>query len=228
MTHLKRQKMPGFWPLARKEERFAVVPIPGPHPKATSIPITIVIRDILKLGKTSRDAKKILNNKEILVDGKEITERRFPVGLMDIITNKGNKENYLVLPSKKSFELKKISDKDADSKYCKIIGKTMVKKGLQLNLHNGKNILLSKEDKDKYMVSDTIKISIKSKKILEVVPYKEGSEVLIIRGRNKGVKGKLKKIIINKDLQGQRAEIEINGEDKIFKRDLIFVVPNGF
>ncbi len=228
MTHLKRQKMPGFWPLPRKMERFAVVPIPGPHPKATSIPLTIIIRDVLKLGKTSRDAKKILNNKEILVDGKEITEGRFPVGLMDIVTNKGNKENYLVLPSKKSFEFKKISDKETDSKYCKIIGKTMVKKGLQLNLHNGKNILLSKDDKDKYMVSDTIKISIKSKKIMEVVPYKEGAEVLIIRGRNKGVKGKLKKIIINKDLQGQRADVEINGEDKIFKRDLIFVVPKGF
>ncbi len=219
--------MPKFWPLVRKKKRFAFVPIPGPHPKKECFPLVIVVRDIFKFCETGREAKKIIKNKEILVDGKEITEEKLPVGLMDILTIKKTKENYLVLPAKKGFEFKKIDEKEANSKYCKITGKRILKKGLQLNLHDGRNILLPKEEKDKYKVCDTLKISLKTKKIENVIPYKKGADVLIIRGRNRGVEGKLKEIIIKKDLQGQRVKVEINREDKLFKRDLIFVVPKG-
>lgn len=238
--------MPKFWPLARKKIRFAPVPIPGPHPKRESLPLVVVIRDIFKLCGTGKEAKKIIKNKEILIDGREITEEKFPVGLMDIFTIKKKKESFLVLPSKNGFEFKKISEKDAENKYCKIIGKRMLKKGMQLNLHDGRNILLPKKEKDKYKVCDTLKISLKTKKILGALHYRKGEEVLIIKGRNRGVKGKLKEIILKKDLQGQRVKVEIDKADtrfsekngasfrknrnecKIFKRDLVFVVPKGF
>ncbi len=228
MVHLKRQEMPKFWPLGRKKKRFAFVPVPGPHKKKECIPLAVIVRDIFKLCETGKEAKKIIKNKEILIDGREITEEKFPIGLMDILTIKKTKENYLILPSKKSFEFRKISEKDAEYKYCKIIGKRMLKKGMQLNLHDGRNILLPKEEKDKYYVGDTLKISLKTKKISKVIPYKEGADVLIIRGKNRGIKGKIKEIILKKDLQGQRVKVEINKEDKIFKKDLVFVIPKEF
>lgn len=228
MPHLKRQEMPKFWPLERKKKRFAFVPVPGPHPKKECLPLAVVVRDIFKLCESGKEAKKIIKNKEILIDGREITEEKFPVGLMDILTIKRKKENFLVLPSKKGFEFKKISEKEGENKYCKIIGKRILKKGLQLNLHDGRNLLLPLEEKDKYKVCDTLKISLKKKKIEKVIPFKKGADVLIIRGRNRGVKGKLKEIIIKRDLQGQRVKVEINKEDKIFKRDLVFVIPKPF
>ena len=101
-----------------------------------------------------------------------------------------------------------------------------MKKGLQLNLHDGKSLLLREEDK--YMVGDTIKLNLKTKKIEEVYPYKENADVLIIKGRNRGVRGKLKEIVIEKQLQGQRAKVEILDEEKLFPRDFVFVIPHNF
>lgn len=220
--------MPKIWPLKRKKTRFATVPMPGPHPKRECIPLVVVIRDIFKFCETAKEAKKIIKNKEILIDGREITEEKFPVGMMDILKRKKKKENFMIIPSKKGFEFKKISEKESGTKYFKIIGKRMLKKGMQLNLHDGRNILLPGKDKDKYKVSDTLEISLKNKKVEKIIPYKDGAEVLIVRGRNRGVKGKIKELIIKSDLQGQRVKVEIDKEDKLFKRDLVFVVPQKF
>ena len=218
--------MPVFWPIPRKKKRFAFTPNPGPHPKNECLPLAIIVRDIFKFCETGKEAKKIIKNKEFLVDLKERTDHKFPVGLMDILTIKKLGENYIVMPSKKGFEFRKISDKDANYKYCKIIGKRLLKKGLQLNLHDGKNLLLPKEEKDKYRVGDTVKINLKTKQIEAIYPCKEGANVLIIKGRNRGTIGTLKEIITKKDLHGQKAKVEIKKEEKIFSKDLIFVIPD--
>ena len=217
--------MPVSWPLPRKKKRFTFVPSPGPHPKKESIPLAIITRDIFCLGETGKEAKKIVKNGNFFIDNRKIVDHRFPVGLMDILTIQ--KKNYMVLPSRKGFEFKQISDKEASSKYCKIIGKRLLKKGLQLNLHDGRNILLPKEEKDKYKVGDTLKINLKTKKIEKVYPYQENAEVLIIKGRNRGVRGKIKNIIKN-GLIGPRAEIKIDKQEKIFPKDFIFVIPKDF
>ncbi len=112
--------------------------------------------------------------------------------------------------------------------YRKIVGKKLLKLGLQINLHEGRNLLLKKEEKDKYNTGDTIQLNLKTKKIEKNLPYKEKADVLIVKGRNRGIRGKLEEIIKPRGLQGQRAKVEINKEDKIFKRDLVFVVPEGF
>jgi small subunit ribosomal protein S4e len=225
MAHLKRSEMPVFWPLPRKNKKFAVCPVSGPHPKGNCIPLNVVVRDVMGMCKTAKEAKKIVKSKEVLVDGKEILEERFPIGAMDIITLKGKKESFMAIPDKKGFEFRKIEDKKSGSKYCKIIGKRLLKKGLQLNLHDGRNILLDAKEKDKYNVGDSVKVSFKEGKAEKVYPYKEGAEVVILKGVNRGKTGKIKEILVKKDLQPPKAKIELDGEDKIFARDLVFVVP---
>ena len=59
MAHLKRYGIPKFWPLSKKEKVWAVKPRPGPHPKDFCIPLQIIVRDILELAETSKEAKKI-------------------------------------------------------------------------------------------------------------------------------------------------------------------------
>lgn len=228
MPHLKRSQMPVSWPLPRKKKRFSFVTSPGPHPKKESLPLAIVARDIFNLCETGKEAKRIINNKNFLVDGREIKDSKFPLGLMDILTIKKEGKNYMILPSKKGFKFKEISKQKANSKYCKIVGKRMLKKGMQLNLHDGRNLLLSKKEKDKYSIGDTVKINLKTKKIEKLIPYKEEAEVLIIKGRNRGVKGNIKELIVKNQLQGQRAKIKIGKEEKIFPREFVFVIPKDF
>jgi len=187
--------------------------------------LAIIVRDVFKFCETGREAKKIIKNKEILVDLKERTDHKFPVGLMDVLTIKKLNENYRVIPSKKGFEFKKIDRDEARFKYCKIIGKRLLKKGMQLNLHDGRNLLLPKEKKDEYRVGDTLKINLETNKIEKVYPYKENSKVMIVKGANRGTWGILRRIVKRKDIHGQKAEVEIENEVKMFPKEFIFVLP---
>lgn len=225
MAHLKRSEMPVFWPMPRKNRKFTVCPVSGPHPKDNCTPLSVVLRDVLGICATAKEAKRAIKAKMVIVDGKEITEEKFPIGLMDIVSLKDKKETYMIVPERKGFEFRKIDEKKAGSKYCKIIGKKMLKIGLQLNLHDGRNVLIDIKDKDKYKVGDSVKVKFKDGKIEKTHPYKVGAEVVILKGVNRGKTGKIKGIIVKNDLQKPKVKIELDGEDKIFVRDLVFVVP---
>jgi len=54
---LKRQMAPMFWGINRKEKRFVITVKPGSHPKNTSFPTAVLLRDSLKKVKTLSEAK---------------------------------------------------------------------------------------------------------------------------------------------------------------------------
>lgn len=84
--HLKRFKAPKMWPIHKKEEVWTTKTSAGPHALEESIPLVMVLRDILGLAANSREAKIILNNSDVLVDGIPRKNHRFPVGFMDVIS----------------------------------------------------------------------------------------------------------------------------------------------
>src|SRR6266571_3186944 len=53
---LKREPAPGFWPIKRKERTWAPNTRPGPHSREKSIPLVIVIREILGYARTAKEA----------------------------------------------------------------------------------------------------------------------------------------------------------------------------
>ena len=66
--HQKRLSMPKTWNIQRKTRKWAVKASPGPHSGLKSIPLLLVLRDVMKLANSSREAKKILHDGNILVD----------------------------------------------------------------------------------------------------------------------------------------------------------------
>jgi len=70
MSHLKRLAAPEFWPIPKKKYTWVFSPSPGPHKKEECIPLAIVVRDILKLAETGKEAKRIIKAGEVIVDGK--------------------------------------------------------------------------------------------------------------------------------------------------------------
>ncbi|MEM3193440.1 MAG: S4 domain-containing protein, partial [Candidatus Bathyarchaeia archaeon] len=68
--HLKREMTPTFWPIHRKKFVWALKPSPGPHPIERCIPLGVIVRDLLGLAETMREAKKIIAQGKILVDGR--------------------------------------------------------------------------------------------------------------------------------------------------------------
>ncbi len=187
--YLKRNKIPKFWPIPRKGTKYLAL---ANHNQKESIPLLIVLRDILKLVRNKKELKKVLNEGQIKVNQKKIQETNFPLCLFDIIHILTTKKNYQInLSENKKIYLKEISDKEAEAKIFKVENKKiLLKNQIQLNLMGGKNIISTK----KILIGESIVLELKNNKIIEIIPFKEGEKVLVIKGKHQGYSGKINKI----------------------------------
>jgi small subunit ribosomal protein S4e len=131
--HIKRTSIGKFWPIARKGTTFLAV---ASHDKNDSIPLVVVLRDILKLIKNKKELKRLINEKQIKVNQREIVEENYPINLFDVISLPAIKKSYRTLLSrKKKFTFEEITEKEAQTKVFKIISKKILRgKKTQLNL----------------------------------------------------------------------------------------------
>lgn len=235
-TGLKRKPAPKFWPIHRKEFVWVVKPSPGPHSLKNCLPLTIVLRDILKFAKTRKEAKTIVSQGKVYVDGKVRREDDFPVGLMDVISISDIDNHFRIVPSPKGLILHPISKEESNFKLCRIENKKVVKNGrVQLNLHDGSNILVriadpKKTQEDTYKALDTVKINLPERQILEQVKMKENDFAIITSGKNIGKHGKI--IEIEKTKGKKRTNALVTIEDKKGNRyqtilNFVFAIGEG-
>lgn len=188
--HQRRLAAPISWPIEKKTHAWVVGANAGSHSMQTGIPLLIVVRDMLKLGTNSREAKKIINEGNILVDGVPRKDYKFMTGLFDIISLPEINQHYCVLlDGKNRFKLNE--EEPGVAKLCRVNDKTIVKKGaVQLNLHDGSNILASND----YKTFDTVLLSLPDRKISKHLPYKVGNLAIVIGGEHSGEIGTIKQI----------------------------------
>src|SRR5947209_18503045 len=141
---LKREPAPGFWPIKRKERTWAPSTRPGPHSREKSLPLVIIIREILGYAKTAKEATRIINTGKVKIDGVVRKDHRFPVGLMDVLQIEGAGQIFRILPKpNRGLTPTPISEKEAGFKLCKIVGKRNIEGGkVHINLHDGRSIIL--------------------------------------------------------------------------------------
>lgn len=189
-NHLKRIATPRTWPIKRKQSIFVVRPNPGAHSFEDGISLGMVLRDLLKIAFAMSEVKKILNNKNILVDGKRRKDHRFIIGLFDVLSFPDLEKYYRVLlDGKGRIAMKEISVSESKIKVCKVVGKKVLTKNKnQFNFHDGKNVLSDEKAK----VGDTIILNLPDLKIKEVLPLEIGSYVFLTKGKHSGQVGKLK------------------------------------
>ena len=147
--HQKRISAPRSWPIQRKEHYWTVKPRPGAHPANHSIPLLILVRDLLKLADNTKEAKRVLHEGNILVNGKIRKDPKYLVGIFDIISIPKIEKHYRVLTDRKGkLTFTQIKEEDSKTKLCRINNKTIVKGGkVQLNMHDGRNIIGSNDVK---------------------------------------------------------------------------------
>jgi len=195
---LKRLAAPKSFIIPRKGWKFVPSPRPGPHPKDESIPLLIIIRDYLKHASTALEAEKIIKMRKVLIDGRYVTEPRYPVGLMDVISLPETNENYRVIPIyKRGLSLVAISENEAEFKLGMIVRKTMVNGGaIQFTLHDGRNLLFKNPSIEvkSIPVGDTFKIGLPGQEFLAHIGLREGNYGLVIAGSRSGIHGKIIKI----------------------------------
>ena len=191
--HLKRFFAPKTWKIKRKGITFIAKPKPGTHKIDRSIPLSVILRDMLNYAQTKREAKYILGKKGIMVDGTIRVNHSFPVGLFDVLTVSELDENFrVVLDKKGKISLVKIEKNEGKIKPYQIIGKNRIKGKTQLNLSSGKNMIV---DDDKFKVGDTIFIGTGKKgQITATVPLQKDALVYLTGGKHIGQTGKVQEI----------------------------------
>ena len=235
-TGLKRKPAPKFWPIHRKEFFWVVRPSPGPHSLKNCLPLTVVLRDILGFAKTRKEAKTIVSQGKVYVDGKVRREDDFPVGLMDVISISDIDKHFRIVPSRKGLILHPISKEESNFKLCRIKNKKVVENGnVQLNMHDGSNILVKvadpkKPQEDIYKALDSVKISLPERQILQQVKMKENDFAIITSGKNIGKHGKI--IEIEKTKGKKRTNALVTIEDKKGNRyqtilNFVFAIGEG-
>lgn len=190
MTRIKRLAAPRSWSVPRKTHKWAVATSPGPHPRETSVPLTVVLRDMLHYCDNAREAGHIVHGRKVLVDGRVVTDPRFPVGIMDVLAIPEAGVHYRMLIDRLGrLRLVPIDEGSAAWKLSRIEGKTLVKGGkLQLNLFDGRNLLVAG---DSYRTGDTLKLQVPAQRVLEVIPFEPGNVALLIGGSHVGEIGHL-------------------------------------
>jgi small subunit ribosomal protein S4e len=195
-AHLKRLTTPSYWPIHRKEKTWVTRPSPGPHPLKMSMPLSMVIRDVLKFAATEREAEAVMVGRKVKVDGKVRVDKKFPIGLMDIIEFADADKAYMVIPSThRVYSFHPITGEEKKFKLCRIESKTLLKGGkVQLNLHDGRNILIqitdpTKPEEDIYSTFDVIQLDIANRKIMKQLKLKEGAYGIVVEGKNTGKHG---------------------------------------
>ncbi len=201
MTHQKRLSAPKSWHIPRKENVFTVKTRPGPHNKDTSLPLVIMLRDILNVIKTTREAKRLLQENSIKVNGNIVKDHRLNVGIMDVLEIVPTKDFFLILFDELGRIVpKKVDKKIAENKIHKIKNKTIVKKKkTQLNFIDGSNLLVPK---DTYKTGDSIILD--KGKITKHLKLEKNALVYLIGGNRIGATGTVEEI---KDLEGSKENI---------------------
>lgn len=183
--HLKRMSAPRAMRVARKNFYWVSRPNPGAHPLSRSVSAVVLLRDHLGLVKTAKEAAAILADGEVMVDGRAVSDGKFPVGLMDVVSIAKTGEHYRVLlDGHGRLTPVKITAQEAKWKLVRVENSRTLRGGVrQYNLHDGRNIQTTKAS---YRAGDTLQIEVPSQKVLSTFEFKEGATALIISGTHTG------------------------------------------
>jgi small subunit ribosomal protein S4e len=216
--HLKLLAVPKSWPVKRKEAVWITRPNPGAHKLTEALPISLVLR-LLKATKIAKETQQVINQRAILVNNKPVRSSKFPVGLFDVISLKDKEFYRLIYNSRGRFTLVKVPKNEEKIFPHKILNKTRLKnKKIQLNFHNGFNLLV---DEDKYKTNDVL--TLQENKVKEHISFEKDSLVYIAKGKHLGEIAKVN-TIHEKPPLNKHVLLELKDQKLDIPKSYVFVI----
>ena len=220
-SHIKRLVMPRSWPLPRKSSIWVQKPNPGGHNIENCMPLALILRDVLGVAHTRREAKRILHSRQVMVDGRIETDDGRGVGLMDVLTV-GDNSYRCVLDTNCKLRYRPISSEDASSKVCRVMGKTTISGGrTQLHLHDGRNILM--DDASAYSTGDSVVLALPEQTISAHHKFAEGSLSYLTGGSHIGETATIR----GHDVKRSSKANEVQFDDFLTIADYVFVIGSS-
>ena len=174
--HILRLASSKYMKLNRKAAPYVAKPLPGRHKGDASISIATVLREKLGGVNSLREAEIILGAGSVKVNGKVVTEPKFPVGFGDVIELVPSKEQYLVTVGKSgAFAMEKHTH--GKPQMFKVVRK-YVERGnkIMIQLHDGTILPGTKEIR----VNDTVEVA--KNAASKVIHMESGQKCFVLKG----------------------------------------------
>lgn len=199
----------------RKEGKFIARP-KGSFSMAMGMPLIAVLKDVLKLVSTRKEGKRVLNSREITVNGLRRKEEKFMVGLMDVLAIKDIGKSYRVLLDKnRVLRLVPVTETEALVKLGKVTGKRTVRKGrIQLSLHDGHTLLGAAA----HSTGDTVVLALPKGEVSQHIKLESGCHAYLIGGSNVGRTG------VVGNISGDKVTIKIGDDVVDAAKRFVFVI----
>jgi len=177
------------------------------------ISLLFLLRDVLKVARTRKEARYMTLNGMVKINNKVRHDENFPVNVLDVVSLVADNESrfYRLEIVRGKFSLIEVEEKDASSKIVKIVGKKILSGGVvQMNLRDGQNFV----SKDKFSVGDSALLDTKKDKVSKILPLKKGAKIEVISGKHSGEKGEL--VGFEDLVRGRNYEIKF-GDGRVVK-----------
>lgn len=200
--HLIRQNVTTQLPIPRKGTKYIAR---ASNHLSNAVTVLLAVRDMLKLAKTAKEVKKMVQDKLLKINGKSVMDMHESIKLFNLL-EAGKVYRLSLLPTKK-FTFEEISTKDPvkELRLVKVTNKHLISGGkIQLNLHDGSNVITS----EKINVNDSLYLDTEGK-IKKHLKLEKGKEALVIAGKHTGKKG------IIESIEHNLSHLKINGEVSI-------------
>jgi len=226
--HQKRIAAPAISPVARKTHVWLQKPGAGAHGKQHSIALGTLLVERLHVCETQRLARKLITHGKVKVDGRNASDVKQPIGLMDIVSIADLGKHYLMLIKDGELLAMEIPAAQAQTKLCRIMDKTVLPGGrIQLHLHDGRNLLMVREE-DRFKTGDTLKLSVPKQGVQGILKLEKGATCYIHQGRHSGQTAQLDGIVDREGSRRAEANLSYDGHKLITLKDYLFVVEPGF
>ncbi|MFH1290139.1 MAG: KOW motif-containing protein [Nanoarchaeota archaeon] len=182
--HQTRAKVTKKMPIPRKGTKYVARSLIDLE---NSVPVVVAVRDMLKFARTVKEVREMIKNKQLKINGKEVKDYRDSIRLFNLF--EADKSYLLTLTPTGKFSLEETKSKERP---CKVINKKVLKgRKVQLNLHDGSNILVP--EKEKINTQDTVYLDLEGK-LKKHLSFEKGKECLVIAGKFLGQTGKVESI----------------------------------
>lgn len=208
MTRTKRMTAPDAWQIARKESKYVVSTAHGPH-DASALPIGIWIRDHMDLAQNTKEVKKILHDRNVVLNGKIVIDEHIGIDVFDIISFPKINKHYMILVDEKGRHTEhEISADAAKVQLVKIANKTTIVGGkTQINLTSGVNFI----GDNSYKGKDSLVIGIVGDDrfvVQQHFPFAVGNMAVVIGGQHTMKTGKIVEILVQQSSLSNRVILE--------------------
>jgi len=185
------------------------------------MPLLVVLRDLLKVADNAREAKRILYEGKVLVDGKVKKDYKLPVGIFDVISLPALNQQYVMLKDARGMFYLSLLPSGVAKKLARVQDKTVIKGNKQqLNFSNGANKLAEGEFKP----GDSLVLSLPELAIEDRIEFKEGNLAMVVGGQHCSQSGIVKAIKIVKSSRPNMVVISGKNGDFETITDYVYMI----